>query len=490
MLLQKLPLAADLCVIGGGAAGFYAAISFAERAISNGYRKVPDILILEKSGKLLHKVSISGGGRCNVLHRHGVPQNSYPRGAKLMETLATTHGAIHSARWFESKGVQLKTEDDGRVFPASNTSKSIVDCFLSTAGSLGIKVLLSTKALTVDANEAGFHIRVESVECEDGTRGDKQQIHCKRLVICTGSAQKRSVQALLRDAGAEIRPVAPSLFSLQFSTTAASRFRGLEGVAVQDAGVKINAEKGVWKGSNLCTPQIRGPVLITHEGISGPAILRLSAWGAYQFQEVDYKAMLDINWAPYLTEKGMVNSIMEVPGGRANQPPVRRKAVGEVSPWPGVLPARLWQRLLEHADADGDLTSHLRQLSVFDSPGCKAILSQTPSVPVSQWPWRFFGKAEAAQALSKVMLPRITQDQISVAGRRTNKEEFVTAGGVDLNALDWKRMESRSRPGIHFAGEAVDVDGITGGFNFQGCWSSGYAAGVAAADSLYPKEAH
>ena len=164
--------------------------------------------------------------------------------------------------------------------------------------------------------------------------------------------------------------------------------------------------------------------------------------------------------------------------------------MGEVSPWPGVLPARLWQRRLEHADADGDLTSHLRQLSVFDSPGCKAILSQTPSVPVSQWPWRFFGKAEAAQALSKVMLPRITQDQISVAGRRTNKEEFVTAGGVDLNALDWKRMESRSRPGIHFAGEAVDVDGITGGFNFQGCWSSGYAAGVAAADSLYPKEAH
>ena len=483
MLLQKLPLAADLCVIGGGAAGFYAAITCAEKAIFNGHRNVPRILILEKSDKLLHKVSISGGGRCNVLHRHGVPQsNSYPRGAELMEQLSKTHGALDSARWFESKGVQLKTEEDGRVFPASNTSKSITDCFMSTASSLGIKVLLNARALTVDLTETSFRIQVETEEAKMG-KEENQQIQCKRLIICTGSAQKRSIQALLKDAGAEISPVAPSLFSLQFSASAAAKFRGLEGVAVPDAVVEINA-KNAWNGPSI--PLCRGPVLITHEGISGPAILRLSAWGAYAFQKSGYEAELNINWAPYVTQKDMTTSIMEVPGGRTNQPPVRRKATSEVSPWPGVLPARLWQRLLEHADADNKLTNHLRQLSVLNkSPGCKAILSQTPAVPVSQWPWRFFGKAEAAEALSEAMLPHLTKDPVGVAGRRVNKEEFVTAGGVDLNALDWQRMELKSQPGVHFAGEAVDVDGITGGFNFQGCWSTGYAAGVAAADSLW-----
>eukprot|EP00438_Fugacium_kawagutii_P024909 Skav236057 [mRNA] locus=scaffold2566:100640:102133:+ [translate_table: standard] len=495
MLLQKVPAEVALCVIGGGAAGFYAAISCAERAISNGHRK-PDILIVEKSDKLLHKVSISGGGRCNVLHRHGVPEiQSYPRGTQLMEHLASRHGALDSARWFESKGVELKTEEDGRVFPASNTSKSIVDCFMSTATSLGIKVLLNANVLGVVPTEARFCLQIENTESKIRNEG-KQEVHCKRLVICTGSAQKRSVQAILRDAGAQICPVVPSLFSLQFSSLAASKFRGLEGVAVPDAVVEMNREK-TWHSSgldapNTCRrcpdiPQVRGPVLITHEGISGPAILRLSAWGAYAFKEVDYKAVLTINWAPYLTFDALVRSIMEVPGGRTNQPPVRRKAVGEVSPWPGVLPARLWQRLLQHAESNESKEfSSLRQLSIFKSPSCEAILRQRPPIPLREWPWRFFGKAEAAEALAKVMLPCVTQDEVGVAGRRVNKEEFVTAGGVNLSCLDWERMELRSQPGVHFAGETVDVDGITGGFNFQGCWSTGYAAGMAAADSLWP----
>lgn len=314
------------------------------------------------------------------------------------------------------------------------------------------------------------------------TSEGSQQILCRRLVICTGSAQKRTVQSLLKDAGAGISPVAPSLFSLQFSASTASKFQGLAGLAVPDAVVEIA------ENTKSSIPHIQGPLLITHGGISGPAILRLSAWGAYAFRDVDYNAVLKINWAPHTNEKDMVHSIMKVPAGREKQPPVRRKAVSEVSPWPGVLPARLWHRLLEQADVNNDLTSHLSQLSALQTPSCKAILKQTPQIPLIQWPWRFFGRPEAAQALAKAMLPSITQDQVAVAGRRVNKEEFVTAGGVDLNLLDWNRMELKSQPGVHFAGEALDVDGITGGFNFQGCWSSGYAAGVAVANSLCPNE--
>lgn len=466
MLVQKLPIAADVCVIGGGASGFYAAIACAERAVCNGYQS--DILILEKSNKLLHKVSISGGGRCNVLHRSGASfKENYPRGAQLMEHLRVKHGAIDSMQWFESKGVKLKTEADGRVFPLSNTSKSIVDCFLSTARSLGIKVLENAKVLTLRQTPVGFGVTVEGAQ-------SASEIECKRLLICTGSAQKRSAQALLQDAGATICPVAPSLFSLQFARTTAPKFQGMEGLSVPDARVQV-----------LDHADSRGAVLITHGGISGPAILRLSAWAAYAFQELDYKAVLNVDWAPHLTQKDMAQSIMDVPGGRVNQPPVRRKAVGDVSPWPGVLPARLWQQLLRDADSQGELTNHFGQLSLFR----RGKTCASTKMPLTQWPWKLFRSSEAAKVLGRAMFTQVTCYQIAVDGRRLNKEEFVTAGGVSWSeGLDWNRMESKTCPGVHFAGEAVDVDGITGGFNFQGCWSSGYVAGVAAADALYPQQ--
>ena len=473
MLVHKLPVVADLCIIGGGAAGFYTAIACAEKAVSRGF--VPDILILEKSSKLLHKVSISGGGRCNVLHQHGVPhQESYPRGALLMEHLSTTHGALDSMRWFERKGVELKIEADGRVFPTSNTSQTIVDCFMSTAEALGIRVLQNAKVLALRGTSRGF--------CADvaGGAGEVDSVDCRRLAVCIGSAQKRSAQALLRDAGATVRPVAPSLFSLQFAATTASKFHGMEGLAVPDARVEIS-------GINA-----QGPVLITHGGISGPAILRLSAWAAYIFQELNYKAILKVNWAPTLKSwKDMARSILEVPEGRtsgANQParpPVRRKAISEVSPWPGVLPARLWKRLIEDADSESKLTEHFAQLSVFrGKTWYKTCVAS--NMPLIHWPWQYFGKAEAAEALARAMFGQITQYQLEVDGRRLNKDEFVTAGGVNWEGLDWNSMELTSCPGVHFAGEAVDVDGITGGFNFQGCWSSGYVAGVSAANTLYP----
>ena len=468
MLLQRLPLTSDLCVIGGGASGFYAAIAYAEEALSHGRR--PEVLILEKSEKLLHKVSISGGGRCNVLHKACVlPKKSYPRGAKLMEYLARRHGPADSYRWFQSKGIELKTEADGRVFPASNTSKSIVDCFVSTADSLGVRVLLNAQVTSIERTaEEMFSI----------SAGGK--LRCKRLIVCTGSAQKRSAQALLQSAGANLQPVAPSLFSLLFAPSSAQRFHALEGVAVPDAHVEIEDDPDV---------HARGPLLITHGGISGPAILRLSAWGAYVFHK-KMQQTLRINWAPHLTASDMARCIMEVPNGRREQPPVRRKALGDVSPWPSVLPARLWARLLRHADEQSHLASEFSDLSTYDSLKESVHLksfSKLRETPLAQWPWRLFMKSAAAEALAAAMFPWVTRDRVEVAGRRVNKEEFVTAGGVDLKDLDWDTMESRSFPGVHFAGEALDVDGITGGFNFQNCWSSGYVAGVQAAKAMASK---
>ena len=467
MLLQRLPLTSDLCVIGGGASGFYAAIAFAEEALCQGHR--PEVLILEKSEKLLHKVSISGGGRCNVLHKAGVlPTQSYPRGVKLMEYLAKRHGPADSYRWFQSKGIELKTEADGRVFPASNTSKSIVDCFVSTADSLGVRVLLNAKVTNIErkGEERPFTISAGG------------ELQCKRLIVCTGSAQKRSAQVLLQSGGANLQAVAPSLFSLLFAPCSAQRFHALEGVAVPDAHVEI-------EDADI---HARGPLLITHGGISGPAILRLSAWGAYVFHK-KMRQSLRINWAPHLQRtKDMACCIMEVPNGRPEQPPVRRKALGDVSPWPSVLPARLWGRLLQHADEQHHLASEFSELSTYKSLKEGVHLktfSKLRETPLAQWPWRLFMKSEAAEALATAMFPWLTSDRLEVAGRRLNKEEFVTAGGVDLKDLDWDTMESRSLPGVHFAGEALDVDGITGGFNFQNCWSSGYVAGVQAAKAMY-----
>ena len=446
-----------LCVIGGGAAGFYAAIASAERA----GRRGEDVLIVEKSDKLLHKVSISGGGRCNVTHwPSALLQSSYPRGYELMSCLAARHGAEHTAKWFESKGVELKTEADGRLFPASDRSESIVDCLKSTAARLGIRVLLKghVHALhksTEEPKQFSLHVQTDSVQ---------QVVECRRVILCMGSAQKRSVQKLLHDAGASIRPLAPSLFSV---LTSSVDLAGLQGVSLPDAEVEILGERHL--------PKARGPVLITHEGLSGPAILRLSAWGAFVLKDAGYQARLRLNWAPSLqTPDDAAEAILAVPTGRERRPPVRRKPIGEVSPWPGRLPARLWERLLRKMEAEEGHMKFIPFVRQYKVSG----------LPLAHWPWAVFSSPEASEVLARTIWSCLTAFEVEVQGRRLNKEEFVTAGGVDLHDLDWTRMELRSCPGLHFAGEVLDIDGITGGFNFQGCWSTGYAAGVAASDVL------
>lgn len=478
---------AQVCVIGGGAAGFYSAIACAQAVAARtaaatckpSLRRLPGegILILEQSAEVLHKVRISGGGRCNVTHENKVlASNAYPRGGELVAALSMHHGPHETARWFEAHGVPLKTESDGRIFPTSNKSASVVDCLRETAEMLGVRVQTGTKvvsatsvAVVEPASPAGARFRLNLEACE----GSQSEVACGRVIFCCGSAQKRSVKRLLEGLGATLCPTAPSLFSLLLHGPEASGLEGLQGVSVPDALVDVMEAPQAFLESNVSRPlpSARGPVLITHTGLSGPAILRLSAWGAYSFQASEYQALLRIHWAPFLRgPEELAEAIRAVPAGHPDVRggfPVRHKSLNEVSPWPGRLPARLWGRLLDLCSVD-------------------AIADAGLKLPLAKQPWGHFESPQVAQRLASVVWPLLSGHNVQVNGRRVNKEEFVTAGGVDWRTgVDWGRMESTRIPGVHFAGEVLDVDGITGGFNFQGCWSSGYVAGRAAAADAF-----
>mmetsp|Transcript_81165 Transcript_81165/g.225892 ORF Transcript_81165/g.225892 Transcript_81165/m.225892 type:complete len:489 (-) Transcript_81165:7-1473(-) len=480
-------LSARVCIVGGGAAGFYSAIACAEAAAARFGALAatplhgPGVLILEQSAEVLRKVRISGGGRCNVTHGHGLAAKaSYPRGDELISFLERQHGPRDTMRWFEARGVPLKTESDGRVFPASNRSASVVHCLQGAAEELGVQVRAGAKVVAVEplANQipgavpgARFRLTLED------DAGARDEVTCNCVIFCCGSAQKRSVKRLLQGVGATLRSTVPSLFSLLLEEPSLASLGGLEGLSVPDARVKVlsaaTREPSELQQISLPAPA-RGPLLITHTGLSGPAILRLSAWGAYEFQELTYRARLRVHWAPCVEgPEDLAEAIRAVPVGRPGVRqgfPVRHKAVGEVSPWPGSLPARLWRRLLEFCGTSDRLEYGLR-------------LSGTEEL--AEQPWRLFERPQAARILARAVWPWLSAHELAVDGRRANKEEFVTAGGVVWReGLDWKRMELEALPGVHFAGEVLDVDGITGGFNFQGCWSTGFAAGSAAADAF------
>ncbi|CAE8611088.1 unnamed protein product [Polarella glacialis] len=436
----RLPQVARVCVVGGGASGFYSAIACAERVAAAGPPvRVASLAHPQEAGILilvLHKVRISGGGRCNVTHGHGVlPAASYPRGqAKLLEALSARHGPLDSWRWFEQRGVALKTEADGRVFPVSDSSACIVGALTAAAEELGVQVKSGIKVLSIEP-----YAQAE-------------------LISATSSSTSPSFG--LADG--------PAATKARFVLT-------------------VESEDGIQQQ-------------ISCGRVSGPAILRLSAWGAYSFQETDYKAKLRLNWLPSVSSLSEVTeAVLAVPAGRPGlRPPVRRKPLGEVSPWPGTLPARLWGRLLQRASESWAADNNNNENSSNNNKNNKNKNSNKNSnnsnnsnnndnnaLPLWEQPWGRFGKQERAERLAQAVWPHLSAHEVVVSGRRPNKEEFVTAGGVDWRQdLDWERMESLSSRGLHFAGEAVDVDGITGGFNFQGCWSTGYAAGTAAADEL------
>ncbi|GAB3510462.1 NAD(P)/FAD-dependent oxidoreductase [Spirosoma knui] len=398
-----------IVVIGGGAAGFFGAVTAAET--------FPDatVTILEKNRTVLNKVRISGGGRCNVTHAcfdNRQLIKHYPRGEKPLRSLLTQFDATTTVRWFENRGVQLKTEADGRMFPSTNTSDTIVDCLLTTARRLGVQVRTSCGVASLSRTAQGQW----AIQLLTG-----ETLQADRVLIATGGYPQLTAYGWLpRQSEPLIAPV-PSLFTFNVPD---NPLLPLAGVSVPDAKVYVVGTR----------QEQRGPLLVTHWGFSGPAILRLSAWAARELAEVDYRFTLRINWVPTLNDNQLRLALQDFRQQNG------RKQVASQNPFG--LPARLWQSFTEASDI------------------------------ADQQRW-----ADLPAKLLNRLIERLTNSQFQVAGKSTFKDEFVTCGGIDMSSLHPQTLESKTQPGLFFAGEVLDVDGITGGFNFQNAWTTGYVAG-------------
>ncbi len=404
-----------VAVVGGGAAGFFLALTVVE------LRPDARVTVYEGGRGFLSKVRISGGGRCNVTHHCFDPgrlAGSYPRGQRELR------GAFHrwqpqdTINWFLERGVRLKVEEDGRMFPVTNLSQTIIDCFMRTAraGGIELRTRMEVRGITALAG-GGFELDFANGET---VRADKVCVAC-------GSLKASSLTRALEGMGHHIEPLAPSLFAVNVNDR---RIEGLLGVAVPQARVRLTAGGG----------EQAGPLLITHRGFSGPAILRLSAWEARRLKDCGYQTGLTVNWTG--NEAGGQGreawARLRAESGKAL---VRNRAVAD-------LPRRLWERLTEAAGIDRETT------------------------------WAHLPKAREATLWQEVFAGRY-----QIEGKTTNKEEFVTCGGVRLKDVDFRTMESRIVPGLHFAGECLDIDGVTGGFNFQAAWTTGRIAGTAVAQA-------
>jgi predicted Rossmann fold flavoprotein len=396
-------------VIGGGAAGFFAAVTAAQ---ANPQAK---IILLEKSNALLSKVRISGGGRCNVTHDCFDPKllvKNYPRGEKALLGPFHRFQPRDTIQWFEWRGVQLKTEEDGRVFPTTDLSQTIIDCLLYEAKIRNVHILLRHGVKSIQKMGPIFSI----------TLADSQVIEGHRLIIATGG-NKEGFE-LARSFGHHIVPPVPSLFTFNIPHSPLSE---LAGISVEKAQIKI---------ANTSLVQ-SGPLLITHWGFSGPAVLKLSAWGARELHAVDYQAKILINWLPEYSQKNLIDKLIEL---KQKNP---TKTILTLHDFP--LARQLWKYLLQTAGIDSNKR--------FSDISHKALAQ---------------------------MVNKLQADSYDIKGKTTHKQEFVTCGGVCLDEVDFKTLESRLCSGLLFAGEILDIDGITGGFNFQNAWTTGWIAGQAA----------
>jgi predicted Rossmann fold flavoprotein len=400
-------------IVGGGAAGFFAAIACAENAPE------VEVIILERGTEFLTKVRISGGGRCNVTHACFDARQlttHYPRGEKALIAPFQRFQVSDTVAWFESRGVKLKTESDGRMFPSTNSSQTIIKCHLHAARSAGVKLFTARGVERVDRRpEGGFMLALSNGET----------MTCERLLLATGGCRAAAAGQLAVSLGHTLEPPVPSLFTFHIET---SWLRKLAGVSISDAEVTVPA-MGLRE---------RGALLITHWGLSGPVILRLSAWGARALHGVNYHFPVQVNWMPNLNPESLA---AEFQAQRKSQP--ARLIVN--SP-PLSLPARLWEQLV--------IASGVAQNT------------------------RWSALARSAQ---HGLIQQLLRTELQVTGKSLNKDEFVTCGGVRLAEVNFKTMESRICPGLHFAGELLDIDGITGGFNFQSAWTTGWIAGCAMA---------
>lgn len=413
-------------VVGGGAAGFFAAIACAEKLGTRG-----SVTLLEATAQPLAKVRVSGGGRCNVTHACFEPRElvkRYPRGAR--ELL----GAFHrfqprdTIAWFAERGVELKTEEDGRMFPVTDDSATIADCLLQAAEKAGVKLCTSLGVRKIEALGGGRgtgdgpEARAMSFWL---TLTDDSHLRCERLLLATGGNRSSVGLTVAQQLGHAIEPPVPSLFTFHIDD---KRLEGLSGVAVENAGVAV-------AGTKL---KESGPLLITHWGLSGPAILKLSAWGARALSEVNYEFPLVVNFAAPHTRDSLIRELTAV---RQENP---KKQLTTWSPL--AMPQRLWERLVTSAGI----------------------------VPTTPW-------AQLGNAALGALATGVVAVEFRVVGKSLFKDEFVTCGGVRLSEVDFRTMESRVCPGLHFAGEMLDIDGVTGGFNFQAAWTTGLLAGNAMA---------
>ncbi len=399
-----------IAIVGGGAAGVFAAIACAEALGARGR-----VTIFEAGPKPLAKVRISGGGRCNVTNARTDPRDlvaHYPRGGR--ELLGPFHrfGPRETIAWFESRGVPLVTQPDLCLFPASDDSATVIDCLLSAARDAGITLRTGCGVKRIDHNGARFCLALATGEIATADR----------VLLATGGAKGLDLAAAL---GHHIEPPVPSLFTFR---VADPRCTHLAGIVVPEAVANV-------PGTRL---QGAGPLLFTHEGLSGPAILRLSAWGARELAACGYRFTCALNFLPPLTTPAVAEKL------NALRTTHGRKQLHTWSPLG--LPQRLWEQLVSASGA---------------RPG--VAWAETPATIV--------------QSLARLA----TASEFPVSGKAVNREEFVTCGGVSLREVDFRTMESRLRPGLFFAGEVLDIDGLTGGFNFQAAWTTGWHAGTAMA---------
>ncbi|MEB3175941.1 MAG: NAD(P)/FAD-dependent oxidoreductase [Cyanobacteriota bacterium] len=412
----------DCLIVGGGAAGFFSAVVCGEAN--------PDvkIAVLEAGREFLSKVKISGGGRCNVTHHCFEPARlilNYPRGTKALRGAFSRFQPRDAMAWFEKQGAELKTERDGRVFPVSDDSQTIVDCLLTAAKERGVLLRTQAPVLTAEVIDSGFRVTLK----------DGQLWETRRLLLATGSHPTgyRLAQAL----GHGLEPPVPSLFTL---TVKDPRLTDLAGVAVDGAEITLLDDQG----KPLKSLQQRGPLLITHWGLSGPAVLKLSAWGARYLQERRYQCQCRVNWLPPQNPETLLAELLSLKSG---QP---RKQIGAYCPLD--LPKRLWQSLTQFVGIPPELT------------------------------W-----ADVSKVQLRRLALELTQGVYQIRGKGAFKEEFVTCGGVPLGEVNFSAMESRRCPGLYFAGEILDIDGVTGGFNFQSAWTTGALAGRAMAEERRPR---
>ena len=395
----------DLIVVGGGAAGFFASITCAENSGKS-------VLMLEKTAQLLQKVKISGGGRCNVTHECFDPRDlsrNYPRGEKSLIGPFHRFGAADTVDWFTSRGVNLKVEADGRMFPDTDSSQTIIDVLLNSARTAGVRIQTSEGVTSIVKRDNLFDLVTST--------GDSYT--AASVLIATGGTRVAAGAKLAASLGHDLLPATPSLFTFKIKDP---RIEGLLGLAVNPAEVSI------------CQSKLRssGPVLITHWGLSGPGILKISARGARELAERNYRFDVAVNWLPD-------DDPAEVVAGKRHTE-AKRQLAGR-SPFTSI-PKRLWLSLLAAAEIPSATT------------------------------WAQLTRRQTTQLLNE-----LTASTFAVNGKSTNKDEFVTCGGVSLKEINFQTMESKLVPGLYFAGEVIDVDGLTGGFNFQNAWTNGFHAG-------------